>query len=106
MRAAPALTPGYVPRLPEAGIDGGVFAFTATVSVVAGVLFGTAPALAWSRVDPARTLDDATAASAGGFGRLRANRGQAVLAVAQVALALVLLAGAGLLLRSFVSLVT
>ena len=106
VRAAPALTPGYVPRLAEVGIDEGVLAFTATVSVVAGVLFGTAPALVWSRVDLACTLNDATAASAGGFGRLRANRGQAVLAVAQVALAVVLLAGAGLLLRSFVSLVT
>ena len=106
VRAAPGLTPGYVPRLAEVGIDGGVLAFTATVSVVAGLLFGTAPALAWSRVDLARTLNDAAAASAGGFGRLRANRGQAVLVVAQVVLALVLLTGAGLLLRSFVSLVT
>ena len=106
VRAAPALTPGYVPRLAEVGIDGGVLAFTATVSVVAGLLFGTAPALAWSRVDLARTLNDAAAASAGGFGRLRANRGQAVLVVAQVVLALVLLTGAGLLLRSFVFLVT
>ena len=106
VRAAPALTPGYVPRLAEVGIDGGVLAFTATVSVVAGLLFGTAPALAWSRVDLARTLNDAAAASAGGFGRLRANRWQAVLVVAQVVLALVLLTGAGLLLRSFVSLVT
>ena len=75
------------------------------VSVVAGLLFGSAPALAWSRVDLARTLNEA-GASAGGFGRLRANRGQAALAVTQVVLALVLLTGAGLLLRSFVSLVT
>ena len=104
-RAVPALVPRNVPGLAEVGVDGTVLAFTAAVSVVAGLLFGTAPALAWSRVDPARTLNEA-GASAGGFGRLRANRGQAVLAVTQVALALVLLTGAGLLLRSFVSLVT
>ena len=105
VRAAPALVPRNVPGLAEVGVDGAVLAFTAVVSVVAGLLFGTAPALAWSRVDPARTLNEA-GASAGGFGRLRANRGQAGLAVTQVALALVLLTGAGLLLRSFVSLVT
>ena len=105
VRAAPALVPRNVPGLAEVGVDGTVLAFTAAVSVVAGLLFGTAPALAWSRVDPARTLNEA-GASAGGFGRLRANRGQAGLAVTQVALALVLLTGAGLLLRSFVSLVT
>lgn len=105
VRAAPALMPLNVPGLAEVGVDGAMLAFTAAVSVVAGLLFGTAPALAWSRVDLARTLNEA-GASAGGFGRLRANRGQAALAVTQVVLALVLLTGAGLLLRSFVSLVT
>ena len=104
-RAAPALVPRNVPGLAEVGVDGAVLAFTVAVSVVAGLLFGTAPALAWSRVDVARTLNEA-GASVGGFGRLRASRGQAALAVTQVALALVLLTGAGLLLRSFVSLVT
>ena len=105
VRAVPALMPRNVAGLAEVGVDGTVLAFTAAVSVVAGLLFGTAPALAWSRVDPVRTLNEA-GASAGGFGRLRANRGQAGLAVMQVALAVVLLTGAGLLLRSFVSLVT
>ena len=105
VRAAPVLMPRNVPGLAEVGVDGAMLAFTAAVSVVAGLLFGTAPALAWSRVDLARTLNE-TGASAGGFGRLRANRGQAALAVTQVVLALVLLTGAGLLLRSFVSRVT
>ena len=104
-RAAPVLVPRNVPGLGEVGVDGAVLAFTAAVSAVAGLLFGTLPALAWSRVDLTRTLNE-TGASAGGFGRLRANRGQAALAVSQVALALVLLTGAGLLLRSFVALVT
>ena len=97
--------PRNVSGLAEVGVDGAVLAFTVGVSVIAGLLFGTAPAVAWSRVDLARTLSEA-GASAGGFGRPRANRGQAALAVTQVALALVLLTGAGLLLRSFVSLVT
>ena len=73
VRAAPVLMPRNVPGLAEVGVDGAMLAFTAAVSVVAGQLFGTAPALAWSQFDPARTLNEASA-SAGGFGRLRANR--------------------------------
>ena len=106
LRVAPLLAPGDVPGLDETGIDLGVLAFAAGLSLAAGLLFGAAPAFAWSRVDLARTLNEEGAASAAGFGRLRTNGGQAALAVAQVALALVLLAGAGLLLRSFVALVT
>ena len=106
LRVAPLLAPGDVPGLDEAGIDLGVLAFAAGLSLAAGLLFGAAPAFAWSRVDLARTLNEEGAAPAAGFGRLRTNGGQAALAVAQVALALVLLAGAGLLLRSFVALVT
>ena len=106
LRAAPALAPGGVPGLDEAGIDGGVLAFAAGLSLAAGLVFGAAPAFACSRVDPARALNEEGVASAGGFGGRRTNAGQAGLAVAQVALALVLLTGAGLLLRSFVALVT
>ena len=106
VRAAQVLVPGIVPGLTEVGLDGAVIAFAAGLSVVVGLLFGTVPARAWSRVDFARTLNGVGVLSAGGFGRLRANRGQAVLAVAQVTLALVLLTNAGLLLRSFVALVT
>ena len=69
-----------------------------------------ARARAWlrdgSRLDLARTLDEGNEQSTGGFRLLRSNRARAVLAVAQVALALVLLTGAGLLLRSFVRLIT
>ena len=106
VRAAPALVPRNVPGLADVALDGVVLAFAAGLSVAAGLLFGTAPALVWSRVDPTRTLHAGHGATAGGFGRLRTNRGQAGLAVAQVALALVLLTGAGLLLRSFVAFVT
>ncbi|MYD71485.1 MAG: ABC transporter permease [Acidobacteria bacterium] len=106
LRMVPALVPGNVARLNEASIDGVTLAFTAGLSIVVGLLFGAAPAFQWSRVELVRTLNEGGARSAGGFGVLRSNRARAVLATAQVALALVLLTGAGLLLRSFVQLVT
>ena len=106
LRTVPALVPGDIARLDEVGIDGVTLAFTLGLSIAAGLLFSAVPALQWSRVDLARTLNEGNAQSTGGFGRLRSNRALAVLAVAQVALALVLLVGAGLLLRSFVRLIT
>ena len=100
------MVPRRVPGLDQVGVDGTVLAFAAALSIGAGLLFGAAPALAWARADLVRTLNEASAPAAGRFGRLRANIGQAVLATGQVALALVLLTAAGLLLRSFVALVT
>ena len=106
LRAVPALVPGDVARLDEVGIDPVTLAFTFGLSIAAGLLFGAAPALQWSRLDLARTLNEGNEQSTGGFRLLRSNRARATLAVAQVALALVLLTGAGLLLRSFVRLIT
>ena len=106
VRAAAGLVPDYVPGLAGAGLDGAVLLFTTGLAVGTGVLSGTAPALVGSRVNLLRTLNEAGSATAGGFGRLRMNRTQAVLAVGQVAVALALLIGAGLLLRSFVAVVT
>ena len=106
LRAVPALVPGDVARLDEVGIDGLALAFTLGLSMAAGLLFGTAPALQWSRLDLVRTLNEGSTQSTGGFRLLRSNRARAALAVAQVALALVLLVGAGLLLRSFGRLLT
>ncbi len=106
LRAAPALVPGDIARLDEAGVDPVTLAFTFGLSIAAGLLFGAAPALQWSRLDLARTLNEGNEQSTGGFRLLRSNRARATLAVAQVALALVLLTGAGLLLRSFVRLIT
>ena len=106
VRAAAGLVPDYVPGLAGAGLDGTVLVFAAALAVGTGVVFGTAPALAGSRVDLVRTLNEGSAVAAGGFGRLRMNRTQAALAVAQVAVALSLLIGAGLLLRSFMAFVT
>ena len=105
LRAVPALVPGDIARLDEAGIDGVALAFTVGLSISVGLLFGAVPAWQWSRRDVVRTLNEASAQSAGGFRLLRLSRARAALATAQVALALVLLTGAGLLLRSFVQLV-
>ncbi len=106
LRAVPALVPGDIPRIDEVTVDGVVLAVTAGLSLVVGLLFGAVPALQWSRLNLVRTLNEGSVQSAGGFRFLRANRTRAALAVAQVALALVLIVGAGLLLRSFVELVS
>lgn len=96
-----ALAPGNVPRLAESGIDARVLIFTLGLSVAASLLFGLAPALQISRVDLNETLKQGAArAMAGG----KAGRTRAALVVVEVALSVVLLAGAGLLIRSFVAL--
>ena len=106
LRVVPALVPGDVARLEEVGVGHATVAFTVGLSVFVGLLSGAAPALQWSRLQLVRTLNEGSAQSAGGFRLLRSNRSRAVLVMAQVALALVLLVGTGLLLRSFVGLVT
>ena len=106
LRAAPALVPGDAARLDEVRIDRVVFAFTVGLSLLVGLLCGAGPAFRRSLVHPVRTLNEGNAQSAGGFRSLRTHRVRATLATVQVALALVLLIGAGLLLRSFVQLTT
>ena len=106
LRAVPALVPGDIARLDEVEVDGVVLAFTLGLSVAVGVVFGAAPAFHWSQLGLVRTLNEGRAQSTGGFRLLRSSRTRAALAAAQVALALVLLVGAGLLLRSFVGLIT
>jgi len=97
MKGLVALSPRNLPRLHEVQLDAGVLAFTLGVSLLTGLLFGLAPALASSRPGLGEELKDA-ARGTSGAGRARLRR---VLVVAQVALALVLLTGAALLLRSF-----
>ena len=58
LRGLPALTPDDVPRLDEVGVDGMVLAFSAGLSVVAGLVLGAVPALSWSRLHLARALID------------------------------------------------
>ena len=106
LRVVPALVPGDVARLDETGIDGVVLAFTLGLSVVVGLAFGAAPALQWSRLELLQALNEGNGQSTGGFRLLQSGRTRAALATAQMALTLVLLVGAGLLLRSFMGLVT
>jgi predicted permease len=93
--------PENLPRLAEVELDGRVFAFTTILAVATGLIFGVAPALRASRADLGEVLKEAAAgATSGPQGR----RLRGVLVVSEIALALVLLAGAGLLIRSFASL--
>ncbi|HEX8137501.1 MAG TPA: ABC transporter permease, partial [Pyrinomonadaceae bacterium] len=89
------------PRLEEIGVDSQVFAFTLSVSVLTGILFGLLPGLQASRPDLQDALKETGRSAAGG---LRLRRTHGLLVVSEVALALVLLVGAGLLLRSLFSL--
>ena len=92
-----AYGPTGVPRLDETSFDLTVFLFALAVSVTTAFVFGMAPAMQVSRQDPAATLQDATRGSSGGVGR---QRMRSALTVLEVALSVVLLIGAGLLLRS------
>jgi putative ABC transport system permease protein len=96
MRLILALGGDAIPRAHEVSLDTGVLAFTAGVAILTGILFGLAPALQASRPELNDTLKDASRGIAGGRARLRHG-----LVVAEVALTLVMLAGTGLLLRSF-----
>jgi putative ABC transport system permease protein len=78
------------------GFDGAALAFTLAISILTAALFGLAPALTASKSDLNETLKQTTRASTGGQRRLKN-----ILVIAEVALALVLLTGAGLLIRSF-----
>jgi predicted permease len=97
--AALKALPDALPRSGEVGIDLRVLAFTASIALLAGILFGLAPALKISRTDPHDSLKE------GGRGASSAKKGvHGILVVVEMALALVLLVGAGLTLRSLVQL--
>jgi predicted permease len=92
------LAGAQIPRAWEIGFDWRVFVFQAAVCLITGIAFGLAPAFAGSRPTAREALHERDPAS-----RIR-GRARDVLIVAEVALAFVLLAGAGLLLRTFLAL--
>jgi putative ABC transport system permease protein len=100
-RALLALTPADVVRLAQTGIDGGVLAFTLIVSIVTSLLFGLVPAFHASKVDLIDALKQGGTRSVPG-GRSIRTRG--VLVVSEIALAVMLLTGAGLLMKSLMAL--
>ena len=96
-----ALAPGDVPRLSETGIDGGVLLFAFGLSLVASLVFGLAPALQVLRVDINSALKQSVRRAGGGTLADRLRQG---LVVAEIALSVILVAGAGLLIKSLVAL--
>ncbi|HEY6985228.1 MAG TPA: ADOP family duplicated permease, partial [Rhodanobacteraceae bacterium] len=97
IKVLPKLAPDLLPDYNPLAIDGGVVAFVALVAVVALLAFGLGPAWRSAQADPASALQDE--ARGGAAGRLQA-RSRAALVVGEVALSLVLLAGAALLIES------
>jgi predicted permease len=95
LKAVLASLPGALPRANEVSLDSHVLLFTMALSLVAGIIFGLAPALKTSRVNLQEILKESGRGSSGARHRL-----QGVFVVVEVAMALVLLVGAGLMVRS------
>jgi predicted permease len=100
--AVVAFGPQGLPRLGEVTVDARVLGFTALVAIVTGLAFGLVPALVAARSETGQMLRES---GRGTSHRAATNRTRALLVVAEFALAVVLLVGAGLLIRSFVRLV-
>jgi len=100
-----AINPGNIPRLEEIQINGSVLAFTFGIAVVTGILSGIAPAWRSLKLDLNSSLKAGGRSGETDAGmRLGHNRLRGLLVVAEIALSLVLLTGAGLLIRSFLRL--
>ena len=96
-----SLTPSEVPRLHEIGLHVPVFLWTLAISVVTGVLFGLAPAVQASRPDLNTALKESSGRNPGSF---QGSGLRNLLVVSEVAVALLLLVGAGLMTKSFLRL--
>jgi putative ABC transport system permease protein len=105
IRALLAVNPGNIPRVGVNGsgvmIDWRVLAFTAAVSLITGLVFGLLPALRASRPDLIATLKEGSGQSGGS---IRHNKARVLLVISEMGLALVLLVGAALFIRTFVAL--
>jgi putative ABC transport system permease protein len=105
VRGLLAINPGNIPRIGENGsaisLDWRVLVFTFLIAVVTGILFGLIPALTASRTDLNATLKESSSRSGSGF---RQNKARSILVITETALALILLVGAALLIRTFAAL--
>jgi putative ABC transport system permease protein len=105
VRALLAVSPGDIPRIGEdgaaVGLDWRVALFTLGISVLTGILFGLIPALGASKPDLSSSMKES---SRGSGSSLRQNKMRSLLVVSEVSLALILLVGASLLIRTFVAL--
>ena len=97
-RTIPPFILAHIPGMKHMQIDSGVLAFTLVVTLLTGILAGLAPALHVSNPDPNEALKEGARGSSAGPGRQRLR---ALLVVTEVALALVLLVGAGLMVKGF-----
>ncbi|MGH9626312.1 MAG: FtsX-like permease family protein, partial [Bryobacteraceae bacterium] len=106
MRGLLAVNPGNIPRIGHDGtavtLDWRVLLFTFGVAIVTGILFGLIPALHASRGDLSAALKESGGRSGGGG--FRENKARSILVVTEMALAIILLIGAALLIRSFAAL--
>jgi putative ABC transport system permease protein len=93
-----SLSPANTPRLSEIRLDSPVFIFTLAVSLLTGLIFGLIPAMTASKFSLTETLKEGGRSAATGISRHRARRS---LVIAEVTIALIVITGAGLLLRSF-----
>jgi putative ABC transport system permease protein len=102
VRALLALNPGNIPRIGEHGslvmLDGRVLAFTLAISFLTGILFGLIPAFNASRADVNATLKESGSRSGSAF---RQNKARSLLVIVEMTLAVILLVGAGLMIRTF-----
>lgn len=99
------MKPGNIPRLDEIGINGTVLAFTFGLALATGILFGLAPIWRAIKLDPNSSLKAGGRSGQGDSGlNLKRHRLRGLLVVSELALSLVLLIGAGLLIRSFIRL--
>jgi putative ABC transport system permease protein len=105
VRALLAISPAGLPRIGEdgaaIGVDWRVLAFTLGISFLTGILFGLFPAFSASRTDLNSSLKESSNRSGTGF---RQGKARALLVISEVSLALVLLVGSALLIRTFVAL--
>src|SRR5580658_5209604 len=105
VRALLAVSPAGLPRIGEdgaaVGLDWRVLVFTLAVSLVTGILFGLFPAISASRTDLNSSLKESSNRSGTGF---RQSKARSVLVISEVSLALVLLIGSALLIRTFIAL--